>query len=294
MSELTNIRISGANLDAKGTDGNGGVVLVLNDAGIPVANSDPSTPGKGLPAPLSVAEPFAGANTGLEVNSTDPQNVTIGFPNTPNHPINPSAVSTPSISFGEGARGSYADVRLMTAANIAAHTSAGAGPGKTMTATSNGTLTVDTVVAALGDRIGVKNSAVLTDHGIYVVTQAGDGSHPWILTRATDFDTNAKMFDNFSVGVAEGATNGGKVFSTDINRDGEPDSSTMFSDFHLWPGAALLNDSTGLQFQGTDGTDGTHLPTTLGTAIPDATDAASTQANLNLLLAFLRNKLIKP
>lgn len=83
----------------------------------------------------------------------------------------------------------HVDVRLATNAVLPAYTAAGIGPGKTLTASANGALTVDTVAVALGDRILVKNEA--QNNGIYVVTAPGSAGTPWVLTRATDFDTAA-------------------------------------------------------------------------------------------------------
>jgi len=63
------------------------------------------------------------------------------------------------------------------------------GVGATLTATANGALSVDTTPVASTNRILVKNQSNQAHNGVYVVTQAGDGSNPFILTRATDFDT---------------------------------------------------------------------------------------------------------
>ena len=70
-----------------------------------------------------------------------------------------------------------------------------AGVGATLTASANAALTqtmVDggsgyTIVG--GERILVKNQAANLQNGIYVVTQVGTGALPFILTRATDFNT---------------------------------------------------------------------------------------------------------
>lgn len=97
--------------------------------------------------------------------------------------------------------------RLATAAALPAYTPAGAGVGKTLTANANGALTVDGVAVALNDRVLVKNEgASHADHGLYAVTQVGDGSNPWILTRATDADQNAEVTAGLAVFVTEGTS----------------------------------------------------------------------------------------
>ena len=63
------------------------------------------------------------------------------------------------------------------------------GVGATLTATANGALSVDGTLVAATNRILVKNQVSGAQNGVYVVTQTGSGGAPFILTRATDFDT---------------------------------------------------------------------------------------------------------
>jgi hypothetical protein len=63
------------------------------------------------------------------------------------------------------------------------------GVGATLTATANGALTVDSVLTVVNNRILVKNQVSGAQNGIYVVTQVGSAGTPFILTRATDYDT---------------------------------------------------------------------------------------------------------
>lgn len=101
-----------------------------------------------------------------------------------------------------------ASVRLATAAALPAYTPSGSGVGKTLTADANGALTVDGVAVVLGDRILHKDAAAShVDHGIYVVTAVGDGSNPFVLTRATDADQNVEVTAGLAVFVTEGTTN---------------------------------------------------------------------------------------
>lgn len=64
------------------------------------------------------------------------------------------------------------------------------GAGSTLTANSNGSLGTIGGYSGLNinSRILVKNQFDARQNGIYVVTQLGSGSSPWILTRASDFD----------------------------------------------------------------------------------------------------------
>ena len=64
------------------------------------------------------------------------------------------------------------------------------GVGATLTATANGALTVDGVLTVANNRVLVKNQVSGAQNGIYVVTQVGTAGTPFILTRATDYDTS--------------------------------------------------------------------------------------------------------
>jgi len=85
------------------------------------------------------------------------------------------------------------------------------GVGATLTATANGLLSVDSVAVVVGNRVLVKNQANQAHNGIYSVTQIGDGSTPFILTRAADYNTPGSTYLNVDAGdfmlILTGATN---------------------------------------------------------------------------------------
>jgi hypothetical protein len=80
------------------------------------------------------------------------------------------------------------------------------GVGATLTANANGALTVDgyTFVSPAdnGTRILIKNQADGAQNGVYTLTQAGNSSPgaPFILTRATDFDSVGTGVDQIDEG----------------------------------------------------------------------------------------------
>ena len=82
-------------------------------------------------------------------------------------------------------------VSLATTAALPANTynNGTSGVGATLTATANGALSVDSTLTIVAERILVKNEATQANNGVYVVTQVGSAGAPYILTRATDFDT---------------------------------------------------------------------------------------------------------
>jgi len=67
------------------------------------------------------------------------------------------------------------------------------GVGATLTGDSNGALTVDDYAVATGDHVLVKDQVDAEENGLYLVTQPGDGSNPFILTRSTDMDTSTEF-----------------------------------------------------------------------------------------------------
>lgn len=103
-----------------------------------------------------------------------------------------------------------ASSRLATAAalpNSPTYSNGASGVGRTLTAGSNSTLTVDGTVAALNDVVLVKDQASAFQNGIYTVTTAGSGGAAWVLTGATYFDQAAEMLAGSYTFVTAGATN---------------------------------------------------------------------------------------
>lgn len=89
--------------------------------------------------------------------------------------------------------------------------------GNILTASANGALAaVDGVTLVLNDRILVKDEATGANNGIYYVSQVGDGSNPWKLTRVTDADTSAEI-TNSALLVSEGTVNADSVWALSTN-----------------------------------------------------------------------------
>ncbi len=63
------------------------------------------------------------------------------------------------------------------------------GIGATLTATANGAITVDGVSLSAGNRVMVNDQVNQIQNGVYVVTDAGNVTAPFILTRSSDADT---------------------------------------------------------------------------------------------------------
>lgn len=91
---------------------------------------------------------------------------------------------------------------------------AGIGPGGTLTAVANGAFQIDGVTANLTDDVLIFqttfNAYTPNNYGWYRVTQAGDASHPGILTRSTSYDEPTEVTFGSSFYVTAGATNATK------------------------------------------------------------------------------------
>jgi len=102
--------------------------------------------------------------------------------------------------------------RLATATALPSNTynNGSSGVGATLTATANGALSVDGTLVVLTNRILVKNEANQAHNGVYTVTQVGSVSTPYILTRATDYNTAGSGVNQIDAGdfflITAGAT----------------------------------------------------------------------------------------
>ena len=135
--------------------------------------------------------------------------------------------------------------RLGTTVNLAATYSNGtAGVGATLTASSNGALSLDGSTPSVNDRILVKNQTDASENGIYVVDQVGAGGTPFVLTRATPEDQPSELSGGAFVFVEEGTlnANNGYVFT----HTGAPTFGTTDLDVAQFSGAGQITAGAGL------------------------------------------------
>lgn len=84
------------------------------------------------------------------------------------------------------------------------------GNGATLTASAPASFPdMDGISVEVGNRILVKNASDAKYNGIYNLTVEGNGSVPWVLTRAEDANDNTKVTSGLSVYVEQGTVNGG-------------------------------------------------------------------------------------
>lgn len=98
---------------------------------------------------------------------------------------------------------------LATTAALPANTysNGSSGVGATLTATSNGVLTVDGVATALNQLILVKNEGTAANNGLYVVTTAGAAGAAYVLTRHVDMDQSTEFEGAFIPVESAGTAN---------------------------------------------------------------------------------------
>lgn len=104
-------------------------------------------------------------------------------------------------------------VRLATTTALPAGTynNGSSGVGATFTVTATGTLTIDSVLTALNNRIAVMNQADTKQNGVFKVTTAGAVGVQAVLTRDTDSDSGAALLSAI-YGVTAGTVNAGLFF----------------------------------------------------------------------------------
>jgi len=140
------------------------------------------------------------------------------------------------------------------------------GVGATLTANANGALSVDGNAVTTSQRILVKDEVTQANNGCYTVTATGSAGAPYVLTRATDFDTAGagEIANNAYFFTTAGATHAGSAFilsqlaAITVGTTALP--FTLFSDQLNYVGGTNI-DVTGLNISLT----GTVAPTNGGT-----------------------------
>jgi len=135
--------------------------------------------------------------------------------------------------------------------------SGGLGIGAILTASSNGAISIDSYSAALNDRILVKNQTTATENGVYKVTTVGDGSTPWVLTRADDANNSpaGELNQGDFVFVLNGTVNANMGYvmtatGTSTNPTGAIKIGTDNVTYTQFTGAAQITATAPLQKSG--------------------------------------------
>ena len=153
-----------------------------------------------------------------------------------------------SVANGLDVKGSVKAATTGALANSPSYSNGSSGVGATLTAGSNGAITLDGVTLTTSDRVLVKDQSTTAHNGIYTVTTVGSGSAAYVLTRATDADTAAELTGGSFVFVEEGSDNAdnGYVFT----HNGSPTMGTTNLTVEQFSGAGQISAGAGLAKSG--------------------------------------------
>jgi len=134
-----------------------------------------------------------------------------------------------------------ASVRVATTGNLSGTYNNGNG---TITAGSNGAISVDGVTLSVNDRVLVKDQTTQTQNGFYKVTATGSGGAAFVLTRTPDADAASELTGGAFTFVEEGTANADNGFVLTTN--GTPTLGTTNITFEQFSGAGQISAGAGL------------------------------------------------
>lgn len=193
------------------------------------------------------------AGTGITLTNNS------GEGSTPTVAVNTSVIATKSYvdSFASGINW-HAAVKAATVGSLSGNYNNGTdGVGATLTKATNGSIgTIDNASVVAGDRILLKSQTDAKQNGIYTIVTAGNGTTPWQIIRASDFDnstSSATIVAGDAVFVTGGDTNGLKGFIQDEYGTGTNNSIVIGTDdinFTQFTGASTAVAGNGLSVTG--------------------------------------------
>ena len=206
--DITIIESDALTIGSAGINGRSGIVQIITGA-----DTTSKLPSGALSFVNDAANSGLITGAKIQLNAKSPGDLTI---RSSSSSIAASAIAgnivvSQATSFSIGTTG-VATAKPVVAAstgNLAA-TYANNTPGiipSTLTAASNGILSMDGVTVTLGDRILVKNQSSPGQNGIYAVTFTGSSSTRWRLTRTVDADETAELPNGTAVHVTKGLLN---------------------------------------------------------------------------------------
>ena len=134
-----------------------------------------------------------------------------------------------------------ASVRVATTANLAGTYNNANG---TITASSNGAISIDGVTLTTNDRVLVKDQSTATQNGFYKVTTVGSGGAAFVLTRTPDADEASEVTGGAFTFVEEGTANADNGYVATHN--GTPTLGTTNITFEQFSGAGQIAAGAGL------------------------------------------------
>ena len=262
---------------------------------ITLGTRDPNYIGGYQPTAISYGEfvnSLSGAGvqsvTGLDTDNTNPlnpivelaiDNTTLAGQGTLLDPLRAIQTETAQVVL-------FADLATTEVLKPCTYNNGALGVGAILTGNANGQLStisftgqIDNTTTVLGQIILVKNQPITTnpltnrgfENGLYLVTQLGSPTQPFIITRTTDADTQAELYP-VQVNVFNGATNANSAF---LQKTVDPVIGTSTIKFETTP-------------IGITNTPVLHLDTVTSTLLPTCTYTAGTNVTLPGYGAYLQ------
>ena len=138
-----------------------------------------------------------------------------------------------------------ASCRVATTANLSATYNNSNG---TLTASSNGAISIDGVSLSLNDRVLVKDQSDSVENGFYKVTTVGSGSAAFVLTRTPDANEASEITGGAFTFIEEGTSNADNGFVATHN--GTPTLGTDDITFDQFSGAGQISAGDALSKTG--------------------------------------------
>jgi hypothetical protein len=185
-----------------------GQLTALSETNIAIANTQVSGLGT-----MSTQNANSVAITGGTINATSIGGTAPNSGNFTSVAMTSGTITTAPTSGTDIVNKTYADaiasgihfheaVNLATTAALPANTynNGTSGVGATLTGNANGALSIDSTLTTVTERVLIKNEVTQANNGVYTVTQVGSAGTPYILTRATDFDSVGTGVDQIDEG----------------------------------------------------------------------------------------------